>query len=215
MAIVHVAELKPSKLELIASWIPAQSWFAGDAPVELELVGAFRFDDPAGEVGIQVQLVRAGADSPIYQVPMTYRNAPLAGADNSSMGEMTHSVLGRRYVYDGCHDPVFVSELVRAVLTGGTEVVEYRHAEGAEPVALPTRTRARGSGHATASVPALGPLTVTPAGESGSVTTIRSGPVEVKVLRVLGHGATADGATLTGEWGEGASACLATVTLED
>ena len=52
---------------------------------------------------------------------MTYRPEPLADAEDALMGEMQHTVLGTRYVYDGCHDPVFVGELVRAVLTGGTQ----------------------------------------------------------------------------------------------
>jgi len=190
MAIVHQATLEPTKLELIATWLPHQSWFAGDVSVGLELVGGFRFDDPDGEVGIQVLLVRSAGDSPIYQVPMTYRDAPLASADRALMGEMEHSVLGDRFVYDGCHDPIYVGELVRAVLTGGTEVVEYRHREGSDPEALPANMHVRGSGPPSSAVPPLGPLTVTTEGDDGSIT-----------------------ATLTGEWGDGESSCLATVSV--
>ncbi len=214
MAIVHVAELTPSKLELIANWIPGQSWYAGPDPPTLNLVGAFRFDDPAGDVGVQVLLVREGVESAIYQVPLTYRSAPLAGAADALIGEMSHSVLGRRYAYDACHDPVFVSELVRAVLTGGTEVVEYRHAEGKEPTVVPATMHVRGSGEPAATVPAVGPLNVTMEGGDGSVAVIRSGAIEVSVPRVLGHDLTVDGAAaLIGSWDDGESQRLATVRL--
>ena len=216
MAIVHAAELKPSKLELIASWLPDQSWYGGPDPVTLDLVGAFRFDDPAGDVGIQVLLVREGIESPIYQVPLTYRSAPLVEAADALIGEMSHSVLGRRWAYDGCHDPVFVSELVRAVLTGDTEVVEYRHAEGQEPTVVPATMHVRGSGQPAASVAPLGALKVTSEGGDGSVAVIRSGAVEVSVPRVLGQDPTTDGAAaLTGTWGDGESQRLATVRLTD
>ena len=50
MAIVYAAQLVPTKLELMARWLPAQPWYAGGAD-RLEALGAFRFDDPDGEVG--------------------------------------------------------------------------------------------------------------------------------------------------------------------
>src|SRR5215207_1012560 len=103
MAIVHVAQLVPTKLELMARWLPAQPWYAGGAD-RLEALGAFRFDDPDGEVGVQVHVVHSGPGSAIYQIPMTYRPEPLDDAADALMGEMEHSVLGTRYVYAACHD---------------------------------------------------------------------------------------------------------------
>ncbi|WP_068397293.1 maltokinase N-terminal cap-like domain-containing protein, partial [Kribbia dieselivorans] len=127
MALLYDATLTPGKLDLIAGWITGQRWYAGSSrgplPVEqLRHVGRWRVDDPAGEVGCEVHLVAddsgvaAGGEPVIYQVPLTYRGAPLAGGEAALVGEMEHSVLGHRWVYDGCHDPVFAAELLGLTL---------------------------------------------------------------------------------------------------
>jgi hypothetical protein len=121
MAEVLDATLTPGKVDLVAGWIGRQRWYAakGQAPRLTRLRG-FRFDDPAGEVGIETLVLRDDATTPptVYQVPLTYRGAPLVGAERALVGTMEHSVLGTRYVYDGPHDPVYVAEqlldLVRA-----------------------------------------------------------------------------------------------------
>ena len=52
MAILHGnADITPTKPELLATWLPTQPWFVGDASA-LEHLGAYRFDDPDGEVGM-------------------------------------------------------------------------------------------------------------------------------------------------------------------
>jgi hypothetical protein len=141
------ATLTPSKLELMRSWLPSQPWFAGDA-TDLAQVGQFRFVDPAGEVGVQVMLVTSGGV--LYQVPLTYRGAPLEGADDALLGTMDHSVLGTRWVYDAIADPVYADELLRTIVeadTGAgvtpgaaaTTPVEGSGAEGV-PLAAGTRT---------------------------------------------------------------------------
>lgn len=56
MAILHRATLTPTKAELLASWSPTQSW-GPPAGAELGIVGAFRFDDPDGKVGMETHLV--------------------------------------------------------------------------------------------------------------------------------------------------------------
>src|ERR687893_260389 len=109
VAVIHRAQIVPSKAELIAGWLPSQSWWSG-SPAPLDVVGAYRFDDPAGEVGIETHLLRT-ADGAVLQVPLTYRGAPLAGAERHLVGTMEHSHLGRRWVYDGCGDPVYVGAL--------------------------------------------------------------------------------------------------------
>lgn len=53
----------------------------------------------------------AGAEPISYLVPLTYRGAPLDGAEHAFVGTMEHGVLGRRWAYDGCHDPVLVAQL--------------------------------------------------------------------------------------------------------
>jgi hypothetical protein len=125
MAILHAATINPTKGEMISTWLPSQRWAPQGA--EAELVGAYRFDDPEGRVGIEVHLVRCGGV--LLQVPLTYRDAALAGADDHLLGTMEHSVLGQRWVYDGLGDPVFVRMLAAVTMTGcgqAVGMVEYR-----------------------------------------------------------------------------------------
>jgi predicted trehalose synthase len=129
MAELHQTTLEPGKLELLTSWLPEQRWYAskGRTPA-LRKLGGFRLDDPDGEVGIEVMIVADDSDSSgspglgprVYQVPMTYRGAPLPGADAALIGTTQHGVLGRRWVYDGPHDPVFVAQLL-ALIQGQAE----------------------------------------------------------------------------------------------
>ncbi|MDT9697065.1 maltokinase N-terminal cap-like domain-containing protein [Streptomyces sp. P17] len=114
MAIIHHTTLKPSKLDLLTTWLPARPWYAGDGAPELTKAGGFRLDDPEGEVGIEFMVV-GDADGVTYLVPLTYRGAPLDGAEHALVGTMEHGVLGKRWAYDGCHDPVLVAELFALV----------------------------------------------------------------------------------------------------
>ena len=82
-ATIHEAQLTPSKLELLAQWLPSQPWFTGDAG-DLERVASFRFVDPDGEVGIETMIVRSGGV--VYQVPLTYRDEALDGEDAYLVG---------------------------------------------------------------------------------------------------------------------------------
>ncbi|MBC2869256.1 maltokinase N-terminal cap-like domain-containing protein [Streptomyces mexicanus] len=120
MAVIHRTTLKPTKLELLASWLPSRPWYAGegDEP-QLTKAGGFRLDDPDGEVGIEFMVAgdASGAEPADYLVPLTYRGAPLDGAEHALIGTTEHGVLGRRWVYDGCHDPVLV-EQVTALIEG-------------------------------------------------------------------------------------------------
>jgi hypothetical protein len=87
----------------------------------LSPVGYFRFEDPAGEVGVETHLVTDGAL--LYQIPMTYRGMPVEdgalGATEPLIATAEHSVLGTRWVYDGVADPVWVGELLRLIRTNG------------------------------------------------------------------------------------------------
>src|SRR4051812_3570327 len=112
MAHIHQTSMTPTKLELLTGWPPSRPWYAGGAE-SLAKGGGFRLDDPAGQVGLEVMLVRAGAVT--YCVPMTYRGAPLAAAEQALIGTSEHGVLGTRWVYDGPHDPVLVAQLVALV----------------------------------------------------------------------------------------------------
>jgi hypothetical protein len=116
MAIVHRAEITPPKLEIISWWLPSQDWFTEDGPVDRE--ATFRVDDPAGEVGIETFIVRSGSFT--FHVPLTYRAEPLDGG--LLVGEVEHSVLGHRWVYDGPSDPVYVATTAAVIAGGGHEV---------------------------------------------------------------------------------------------
>lgn len=118
VAEIHHAQLVPTKLEALRAWLPTRDWFAGDGS-QAEIAGRFRFVDPDGEVGIEVILVSEGGR--LYQAPLTYRGAPLDGADDALVTTMSHSVLGQRWVYDAVADPVFASELLRTIVEADTE----------------------------------------------------------------------------------------------
>ncbi|MGC2998009.1 maltokinase N-terminal cap-like domain-containing protein [Streptomyces sp. G35A] len=113
MAVIHRTTFKPTKLELLASWLPSRPWYHGAAEPRLAKAGGFRLDDPEGEVGIEFMVVTdaSGPEPASYLVPLTYRGAPPDGAEHALIGTSEHGVLGRRWVYDGCHDPVLVAQL--------------------------------------------------------------------------------------------------------
>jgi hypothetical protein len=118
MAIIYDTTMSPSKLELLAAWLPAQAWYldTGNEP-ELSKSGGFRLDDPQGEVGIEFMVVtdRSGERATTYHVPLTYRARALASATGGLIGTSEHGVLGHRWIYDGAHDPVLVTQLVAAI----------------------------------------------------------------------------------------------------
>jgi hypothetical protein len=195
MALIHNAQLAPSKLELLGMWLPSQPWCARPG-TSVESVGAYRFDDPAGEVGIETLLVNGG-DGQILQVPLTYRGAPLESAENALVGTLQHSVLGQRWVYDACFDPVYVTALATVIFTGGTQAELEMASETGLLRRQPT-TRVAGSGTSGVSVAPINSVTSTTDQRS---TTIRAGDVELVMRRVLnGELVTGDALTLTGVW---------------
>ncbi|TGO03997.1 1,4-alpha-glucan branching protein GlgB [Serinibacter arcticus] len=112
MAEVHRTTMEPSRIELLTAWMPQQRWYAakGSTP-SLRIVGGYRLDDPAGEVGVHVAIVAddSGPAPVVYQVPLTYRGAEAPELAHALVGTTEHGVLGTRWVYDGAHDPVFAA----------------------------------------------------------------------------------------------------------
>src|SRR5260370_42659617 len=104
MAVIHHTTLAPSKMELLAAWLPAQPWYAGSehqaAPAR---AGGFRLDDPDGEVGIEFIVVNDGSGDHVctYLVPLSYRGAPLDGAGDALIGATEHCGRGTRGSYEG------------------------------------------------------------------------------------------------------------------
>lgn len=168
MGIVHPgSELTPTKAELLEQWLPRQPWWPSGAAVPA-FQANFRFDDPDGEVGIESFLLPVG--DMVVHVPLTYRSAPIEGA--VLVGEMEHSALGHRWIYDAESDPVYVAETSRVIREGDTEVTMLQP----DGTPIPRRSvtasvRGSGTGHgrlhvarivdANAAAEATGTLTAT------------------------------------------------------
>jgi hypothetical protein len=180
MGIVHRATLVPSKQELVEAWLPTRPWAVGRSVARK--VAEYRFDDPAGEVGVET-ILWATEDGEVLQTPLTYRADPLPGAETSLVGVTEHSVLGRRWVYDGCGDPIWATTLATVILTGGTQVQMFLEQDG-QRIDIPPRMQVRGSGREGTPVPDISQLeSVT---DDGDVTVAAAGPVELRVARVVG-----------------------------
>ena len=79
------------------------------------------------------------------QVPLTYRDEPLDGAEDGLISEMQHSVLGTRWVYDGLRDSQFVVMLAAVTMTGQGEALGMAVYNGRWYIA-PTNVRIQGGG---------------------------------------------------------------------
>jgi hypothetical protein len=176
MAIFHRATITPTKAELIATWAPTQPWGPA-ADVPLDVIGSYRFDDPDGRVGMETHLVTAGET--LLQVPLTYRDEPLEGADDAFIVEMQHSVLGTRWVYDGLRDPRLVIMLAAVAMTGQGEAVGMAVYEGRWYIA-PSNVRIQGGGWTQERVPVDG-FEVERDDETGAV--LRNDRFELTVFR--------------------------------
>ena len=142
MAIYHRATLTPTKTELVTHCIATQPW-EPSADEQVEVLGAYRFDDPNGQVGMETHIASAGGA--LFHVPVTYRDAPVDGADDSLICEMHHSALGARWVYDALHDPMFVTMLAAVSMTGQGEAVGMVEIDG-RWVVVPSAVKIEGGG---------------------------------------------------------------------
>lgn len=206
MALLHRATLTPTKPEALAAWLPTRPWVP-DPAADCEPVAAYRFDDPEGQVGIEVHLVRVGAV--VVQVPLTYRGAPLADAEEHLVTTMEHSALGRRWVYDGLGDPLCVRLLASAALTGTGQAVSLVESDGRWAV-VPGAVRLAGGGWADGPVPVDGFVAAPADDREAAWCVLRNDRLELRVARVPSVGSPAIG--LTGTWpGQDRPAVLAEV----
>ena len=102
---------------------------------------------------MEVHLV--AADGMLLHVPLTYRDEPLAGADEALITEMEHSVLGTRWVYDGLRDPRLVIMLAAVTMTGQGEALGMAVYDGRWFIA-PSNVRIQGGGWTLERVPVDG-----------------------------------------------------------
>jgi hypothetical protein len=203
MALIHQATLTPTKIELLSAWLPSRRWAHGAA--EVSSLGAYRFDDPAGAVGIETFLLAAG-DGTVLHVPLTYRAEPVAGLADHLVGTTAHSVLGTRWIYDGCADPVWAAALATTVLTGGTQVEEFVDQGDGRLVRRDNTATVIGSGTGSS----VAPVDVLTTQDEEQTTLVRAGGLELVVVRVVGAEVVA-AQTLTGSWTGGGPAVLAGV----
>ncbi|MEX3105510.1 MULTISPECIES: 1,4-alpha-glucan branching protein [unclassified Streptomyces] len=196
MSIIHRTWLKPTKLEFLTSWLPTRAWYqGGTAAPQLAKAGGFRLDDPEGEVGIEF-FVATDAEGPhAYLVPLTYRSAPLSGADHALITTLEHGVLGERWAYDGVHDPVLTGALA-AFLQGRLpaqaqstsdaldEEVTHAYAGGAPLLA----------GEVTVTETADGTTLTTPGGPAVRFNRLLTAVPDVPPADALGH--------VTGAWSD-------------
>jgi Maltokinase N-terminal cap domain len=188
VALIHQATLSPTKLELLQQLVQGRSWFTDDGP--LEAVGAYRWDDPAGEVGIETHVVRSGGA--LFQLPVTYRAAELDGA--RLIGTTEHSVLGRRWVYEGCTDPVYVAALATALFTAAPQAeLWYELDDGRERRDPSVRVSVDGD---RGDAPAIDDVTTI---DEDVTTLVRAGGCEFVVQRALGPEVPGR-SRLTGTW---------------
>jgi hypothetical protein len=195
MAKLHVATLSPSKPELLTQWLANDPYVGDRVAGGLEVLGAYRFDDPAGDVGLECHLLGCG-DGTVLHVPVSYRAAAEPSLADHQVGSLEHSVLGTRWVYDGCADPVFVGELLRTMHTGDTQVELVVHTDDG-PVIREPNAEVTGTGSAAAA-PTIESVAMS-RHEAGA--TVEVGAASVEVRRVLDLGAdSADGVALLGTW---------------
>lgn len=186
----HGTTLTPSKVDLVAAWMGGQRWYAakGTTPA-LSRLTAWRLGDPVGQVGIEtlILLDTAGPEPVVYQVPLTYRDAPVEGLEHALVGTMEHGVLGTRWVYDAPHDPVYAAQVL-ALLQGRVQAESSARSDAVDDrfVGEPAATW-------------QGEVTVTTAkvlaGEQSNTSVILETidrPVIVKIFRTLAHGENPD-----------------------
>jgi hypothetical protein len=181
VALFHLSKIAPTKLELIAEWAPTQPW-GPPASVSIEMIGSYRFDDPDGRVGMEVLIVDAGG-APM-QVPLTYRDEPLDGAEDAFITEMQHSVLGTRWVYDGLRDPRLIVMLAGVAMTGQGEALGMAMYDGRWYIA-PSNVRIQGGGWTQERVPVDG---FEPGAEDGAAAVLHNDRFDLTVYRRLAPG---------------------------
>lgn len=115
-----VPAVDPQLQHLLAVWMPRQRWYpAKGRGVGIRLLGRSRWPDTAaGHPGVDVEVLVVGLDSgdrlDVTQVPLTFRSEPLVDEEPGLVGVLDDD-RGRRWVYDGPHDPAYVHDLLQSL----------------------------------------------------------------------------------------------------
>jgi len=133
--------LTPAITAFLPPWVAQQRWYAGKGRVPvLRRIGGLRLDDPAAEVVIDVHLLldESGKTPTTYQVPLTYRGAPLAGAADAlephrvasyllETAQLVHTWYHKHHVLGEppaiMHARLFLAQASRIVLRNGLAVL--------------------------------------------------------------------------------------------
>ena len=204
MAELHEATITPRKDELIGPWLRTRRWW--DGADDRDPVGTFRLDDPAGQVGIECFLFGSARGSTLF-VPVTYRAAALPGGGAGLIGTLEHSVLGSRWVYDACVDPVFVATVLTTIRDGGHEAELNLHRADGTVEQRDRTARVRGEGATTVCVDPDGTVA---AADTDGCTEVRVDSVRLTVARHVGR-ELPPGPALVGDYAGGTGLVLATV----
>jgi len=123
-------------MAVLSQWVAKQRWYAGKGrtPI-LTRIGGVQLQDPSGKAQITVHLMRdeSGRTPVIYQVPLTYRTARMAGGDHALVATADLANAGTSYIYDAPHDPAFAATLLALMLDEKAAVFDGERDAGGEP----------------------------------------------------------------------------------
>ena len=132
-------------------------------------------------MGVETILWRTD-DGTVLQTPLTYRAAPLDGAEAHLVGTTDHSVLGHALGVRRLRRPGLGRHDGHAILTGGPQAQMFIEQDG-QRVDVPPRMQVRGSGRDD-SAPRV--TRIDGVSDEGAVTVVTACEVEIAVARVVG-----------------------------
>ncbi|TDW28671.1 maltokinase N-terminal cap-like domain-containing protein [Cryobacterium psychrophilum] len=120
---VHDTDIFAGDLpDFLNRWVSAQRWFPnGRVPPALSLVGQWTLASPDPDVQLRTLLVRdeSSRGTAVYQVPISERVAPAPHLEPALIGVAGEAAGAARFVYDGTHDTVWVTALLRFIVERG------------------------------------------------------------------------------------------------